>query len=60
VQIKRPGSTFYVAWQTGVTTLKANFTPGAGAGTYSFDTRIRSTATVSSSGYSTAIPVRVT
>jgi len=41
VQVKRPGSSVYAAFRTGVTTLSASFTPDAGAGTYVFRAKTR-------------------
>jgi hypothetical protein len=50
VQIKLPAATSYIAWQSGVKTLKANFNPNAGIGTYSFRARVRSTSNRDASG----------
>ena len=52
VQVKRPGSTTWVAWRTGTTAASAGFVPDAGAGTYAFRSRLRNTANGKASGWS--------
>jgi hypothetical protein len=39
VQVATP-STGFVAWQSGVTTLGASYTPSAGAGVYKFQAQL--------------------
>jgi hypothetical protein len=60
VQIKRPGSVVYVDWMIGQTGTSATFTPDAGAGTYSFHTRLRETGNGTHSGFSPAKSITVT
>jgi len=52
VQIQRPGSSLWVDWQLGVTTVSATFVPDSGTGTYSFHARYRKLSTNKSSQYS--------
>jgi streptogramin lyase len=59
VQIKRPGSTKYVAWHTSVTTTSATFTADAGVGTYSFEARLHDTVHSKTSGYSKPASITV-
>ena len=59
VQIKRPGSSLFVSWMTGVTALRASFTPDAGAGTYSFRARLRYAPTNAATGYSPTGSIKV-
>lgn len=58
VQIRRPGST---AWSVYKTTTRSaeTFTPTAGAGTYSFRSRLRSLDTGKASGYSAPASITV-
>jgi hypothetical protein len=59
VQIKRPGSTSWADWKTGVTSLSATFTPDAGIGQYSFRARIRNASTGRACGYSPGVSITV-
>jgi streptogramin lyase len=59
VQIKRPGTTSYLDWQTGATSPSATFTPDAGSGTYSFRARLRKTGNGKSSGWSSGKTITV-
>jgi plastocyanin len=52
VQIKRPGTTGFVNWKTGIAAASAQFTPDAGKGTYQFKARLRKTSNNRSSAYS--------
>ncbi len=52
VQIKRPNATGFSTWQNGVTAASAQFSPDAGAGTYSFRARLRNTGNGKASGWS--------
>ncbi len=52
VQIKRPGTTAFVDWKQGATSLQASFVPDAGTGTYSFKARLRKLANGKASQYS--------
>ena len=53
VQLRRPGTTTFVAWQTGQTTLSKPFVAGAGgAGTYAFRARLRKVSNGAFSGFS--------
>jgi streptogramin lyase len=58
VQVKRPGTSSFVPWRTGVTSLTATFGPSdplwAGTGTYRFRARMRNLANGKASGYSNA------
>jgi streptogramin lyase len=58
VQLKPPGSTDWITWQSGVTSLSAQFGPNdplwAGAGKYSFRARLRQLTSNAASGYSAA------
>ena len=58
VQLKAPGSTDWVTWQSGVTSLSAQFGPNdplwAGAGKYQFRSRLRQLTSNAASGYSAA------
>ena len=51
VQIKRPGGTVFKDWRMGQTGTSSSFTPDKGAGTYSFQARLRNTTTGATSGY---------
>ena len=56
VQVKRPGTTSFTNWKTGLTSsLSATFIPDKGAGTYSFRSRVRKPSVGKASGWS---PVR--
>jgi streptogramin lyase len=59
VQIKRPGSSSYVNWQSGVTAPGAMFTPDAGAGSYSLRARLRKISSGASSGWSAGKTISV-
>jgi streptogramin lyase len=59
VQIKRPGSSTYAAWQTAVTTTSATFTADAGVGTYSFESRLHDTVHHKTSSYSKPASIAV-
>jgi hypothetical protein len=59
VQIKRPGSSSFADWKTGVSTLKASFTPDSGTGTYSFRARVRNALTSDAIAYSAAKSISV-
>jgi hypothetical protein len=59
VQIKRPGSTQFVAWKPGVVTLAGTFVPDAGTGTYQFRARVRSPGLAAQSGYSAPVSIKV-
>ncbi len=58
VQVKRPGTSSFVPWQTGVTSQTATFGPSdplwAGTGTYQFRARMRNVTNGKASGYSAA------
>jgi streptogramin lyase len=58
VQVKRPGTSSFVPWQTGVTSQTATFGPSdplwAGTGTYRFRARMRNVTNGKASGYSNA------
>jgi hypothetical protein len=58
VQIKRPGSSSYVLWQKGVTTLSAGFTADANTGNYSFKARLRKSGGAAS-GYSPVLTITI-
>src|SRR4051794_8279318 len=59
VQIRRPGSPAWVAWRTGTTAPSAGFVPDAGAGTYSFRSRLRNTGNGNASGWSASKTIAV-
>jgi hypothetical protein len=59
VQIKRPGTTSYVYWQTRTTQPSGAFTPDAGPGTYSFRARYRKLSNWSASGWSSAVTITI-
>ena len=59
VQIKRAGTTQFVNWQTGVTTMSALYTPDAGTGSYKFRARMRNTAGGAFSDWSAAKKITV-
>jgi hypothetical protein len=59
VQVKRPGSTSYVSWRSGVTTPSAAFIPDAGTGSYSFRARLRKTTNGTFSGWSASKTISV-
>jgi hypothetical protein len=56
VQVKVPGSTAFIDWRSGVTSLNAAFTPSdpqwAGPGKYSFRARLRQPSSGAASGFS--------
>jgi streptogramin lyase len=58
VQLKPPGSTDWITWQSGVSTLSAQFGPNdplwAGPGKYSFRARLRQLTSNAAAGYSPA------
>jgi Tol biopolymer transport system component len=58
VQIKRPNSSVFVDWLPGTTLKSSTFTPDAGVGTYSFQSRLRNTTNGFASNYS--VPVSIT
>lgn len=45
VQVKRPGGSVFKNWRVGQTGTSATFTPDKGAGTYSFQARLRNAST---------------
>jgi plastocyanin len=59
VQIRRPGSTLWVDWNTDQTVNSATFVADAGAGTYSFRARYRNTTNGASSNYSKSKSITV-
>jgi len=59
VQIKRPGTTSFVSWKTSQTGRSSSFVPDQGRGTYSFQGRLRNTATAKASSYSPAASISV-
>jgi plastocyanin len=59
VQIDRPGGVFE-PWRTGVTSLSDTFVPDAGAGRYTFRTRLRNPSTGKASKYSSGVAITVT
>ncbi|HEV2373843.1 MAG TPA: hypothetical protein VGS19_16930 [Streptosporangiaceae bacterium] len=63
VQLKAPGSTNWVTWQSGVTSLSAQFGPNdplwAGPGKYSFRSRLRQLTSNAASGYSAAKSITI-
>jgi CSLREA domain-containing protein len=59
VQIRRPGSTAFVAWKTGQTVASSTFIPDAGTGTYEFRARLRRPAAATQSGWSSARAISV-
>jgi hypothetical protein len=60
VQIRRPGSTTWEDWETGVRGAGDRFVPDGGPGTYSFRARLRNTRTGAAADYSPAVSIRVT
>jgi streptogramin lyase len=58
VQLKPPGSTDWITWQSGVSSLSAQFGPSdplwAGPGTYRFRARLRQLTSNAAAGYSAA------
>jgi streptogramin lyase len=60
VQVKRPGSSTYVTWKSGVTGRHASFTPDHGTGKYSFRARLRKTSNDTHTGWSPAVTISVT
>ncbi len=58
VQVKRPGTSSFVPWRTGVTSQTATFGPSdplwAGTGTYRFRARMQNMTNGKASGYSNA------
>jgi streptogramin lyase len=63
VQIRPPGSTDWITWQSGVTSLSAPFGPNdplwAGAGKYGFRSRLRQLTSNAASGYSAAKSITI-
>lgn len=59
VQIERPGDTGFSNWMLGQTTTGTNFTPDAGAGTYSFRVRVRRVSPRGQTGFSPAASITV-
>jgi plastocyanin len=59
VQIKRPGATGFTNWKTAQTAASGTLVPDAGAGTYSFRSRLRRTADNRVSDYSPATSIAV-
>jgi hypothetical protein len=57
VQIKRPGTSSYVSWQTRTTQPSGAFMPDAGPGSYSFRARYRNTRNFAASGWSSAVTI---
>jgi plastocyanin len=60
IQIKRPGTTSFKPWLTGVTTPANTFTPDSGAGSYQFRSRLRNLTTGAATGYSPGKGISVT
>jgi hypothetical protein len=60
VAIKRPGSSAYVSWKSGVRTMSAPFIPDRGVGTYWFKSRLRKVAAASQTTYSPPVGIKVT
>jgi len=60
VAIRRPGSSVFAAWRTGVTDAHAKFLPDAGPGQYAFRARMRVKASTAASAYSRAVVILVT
>lgn len=60
VQIKRPGTNRYVNWLSNQTVASTTFVADAGAGTYSFESRLRSLTNGGTSGYSPPAKITVT
>jgi hypothetical protein len=58
VQILRPGTTTWKAWQSGTTNVRGLFTPDAGVGTYEFRARLR-VSSGGSSGWSGPVSINV-
>jgi plastocyanin len=58
-QIRRPGSSSFVSWKSGVTAGSAVFLPDVGTGTYVFRARLRAAADAHS-GWSPTASIRVT
>jgi plastocyanin len=58
VQVKRPGASAFADLKAGLTKKTLSFTPDAGAGTYSFQSRLRKVAGGAASLYS--LPVTIT
>lgn len=52
VQVKRPGSSFFVDWRTGQTVRRRTFTPDAGSGNYLFRSHLRKLSNGAKSEYS--------
>ena len=52
VQIRRPGSTTWVTWKSGVTISTATFVADGGKGNYDFKAHIRNTSNGKSADYS--------
>jgi plastocyanin len=59
VQIRRPGSSSWVDWQTNQTLNNATFVPDSGVGTYSFRGRYESTGLTAHSNWSKAASIVV-
>jgi len=60
IQIKRPGSSTFVGWRSGITAKSATFnSTGQPTGTYSFRSRLRNTSTGAVSGWSPAKTITV-
>jgi plastocyanin len=60
IQIKRPGSSSFQQWKTGLSSPTATFVPDAGAGTYQFRSRLRNTVNGFASAYSPGQAITVT
>jgi hypothetical protein len=58
VQIKRPGSTAFRSWKTGVNAPSGRFRPDRGTGTYTFRARLRSMD--GKMGWSPLVSIRAT
>jgi hypothetical protein len=60
VQIRRPGSTTWEDWETGVRGAGDRFAPDGGPGIYSFRARLRSIRTGAAADYSPPVSIQVT
>jgi plastocyanin len=52
VEYRRPGSSDWLSWRTGVSSVSAPFLPDGGAGTYSFRARLRNVSAGATSDWS--------
>jgi plastocyanin len=60
VQVRKPGTAVFANWLLGRSSASASFTANAGAGTYTFQARLRRTSNAKFSGWSPAASISVT